>query len=469
MTTPAPIALPLHSLSTTGRYLVLVCAFLGWLFAGFHMSISQLVAQPAAISLLGAAGRLDVERYSDLNRQLPKKYDIDVPPAGWTSQDLKQFEASKVLIARWFAWYQCSFLFGAATGGLVFGRLGDRIGRAKAMGLSILTYSLMALASYFSDSPEALLICWFLACTGVGGMWPNGVALVSEAWSGMSRPMVAGVIGTAANIGIFLFATLATQFKITPDDWRWVMLVGSGPCVLGMFALLFVPESPRWLATRSLQSHPKTSSTQAQIRIFRPPLLQVTLVGILLATIPIIGGWCTANWMVPWAENAGATASPPNPFLKAQVNQARSITGIVGSLLGGWIGSLVGRRLTYALVSACCLSVSQYTFWRVVPTDDSFLYWVAALGFFSGIYFGWLPLFLPELFPTQVRSTGAGVSFNFGRIATAVTVSLAGTLMSYFQGDYAQIGRLTSLFFALGIVAVFLAPDTSRNELEHGS
>ena len=188
--------------------------------------------------------------------------------------------------------------------------------------------------------------------------------------------------------------------------------------------------------------------------------------GILLATIPIIGGWSTANWMVPWAENAGAAANPPNPFLKAQVNQARALTGMVGSLLGGWIATFVGRRLTYALVSAACLFIAQYTFWFKVPTDWDFLFWVAGLGFFSGIYFGWLPLFLPELFPTRVRSTGAGVSFNFGRILTAITVFAAGMLMEYFQGDYARIGRMTSLFFALGIVAVFLAPDTSRKELE---
>jgi hypothetical protein len=101
-----------------------------------------------------------------------------------------------------------------------------------------------------------------------------------------------------------------------------------------------------------------------------------------------------------------------------------------------------------------------------VPTDTSFLLWVAALGFFSGIYFGWLPLFLPELFPTRVRSTGAGVSFNFGRIVTAVTVFATGALKQYFEGDYARIGQVTSLIFAVGLVAIWLAPDTSRRQLE---
>ena len=452
-------------LSRAGRYLVLVCAFLGWLFAGMQMSITQLAGQPAAINLLARSGRLDVTRYQALGKQVPKPVAGKQPPSSLSADDLEQHKQWKALIARWFAWYQCAFLFGAASGGLVFGRLGDRIGRAKAMSISIVTYSTMAGVAYFSTSPEQLLVCWFLACTGVGGMWPNGVALVSEAWSGMSRPMVAGVIGTSANIGIFLFSTLATQVKITPENWNWVMLVGAAPLLLGLFSLVVVPESPRWLAAR--RSHTDGSSpASSHGEIFRPPLLKVTLLGILLATIPIIGGWSTANWMVPWAEDAGAAAIPPNPYLKAQVNQARAVTGMIGSLLGGWIASCAGRRLTYAIVSGACLCIAQYTFWCVVPTDRSFLFWVAALGFFSGIYFGWLPLFLPELFPTRVRSTGAGVSFNFGRIVTAITVFAAGLLMEYFNGDYARIGRVTSLFFTLGIVAVWLAPDTSQKELE---
>lgn len=451
------------TLSPAGRYLVLFCAFFGWLFAGFHMSITQLGAQAAAVDLLGQRGFLDVSRYRELTRKYPQT-GVGKKWGDHLSDEEKLLMTWQSAVSQWFAWYQCSFLFGAASGGLVFGRLGDRIGRAKAMSLSILTYSLLAGVAYFSASPMQLAICWFFACLGVGGMWPNGVALVSEAWSGMSRPMVAGVIGTSANIGIFLFSSLATQWKITPDDWRWIMLVGSIPSILGVFSFAMVPESPRWLKSMREQS-PRLSAQPTHGEIFRPPLLKITLLGILLATIPVIGGWSTANWMIPWAENAGLTATPPNPYLKAQVLRARAITGIAGSLLGGWIAGIVGRKLTYAGVSAACLVIAQYTFWFVTPTEQSFLFCVSALGFFSGIYFGWLPLCLPEMFPTRVRSTGAGVSFNFGRIATAVTVLTAGMMMTYVDGNYAKIGRLTSLFFVLGIFAIYLAPDTSQREL----
>jgi len=430
---PLPAAVLVPALTTSGRWLILITGFLGWMFAGVHMSITQLIGRPAAIDLLHRSG----------------------------------FPEGEDLVLRWYAWYQCAFLFGAAAGGLIFGWLGDRIGRSRGMALSILTYSLLAAAASAAQSPLQLIVLWFLACLGVGGMWPNGVALVSEAWSTMSRPLVAGVIGTSANIGIFLLATIGAKYPITPESWRWVLLVGAAPVVLGIFCLFAVPESPRWLAARRKQLV-RPSEEMSIVRIdkgvsvFRPPWLGITLVGIILATVPMMGGWGSANWMVPWADKADKA----NPLLKAHVGQARALTGIVGSLLGGWIASVVGRRLSYFLVSFAALAIAQYTFWCVVPTDRSFLVWVAALGFFSGIYFGWMPLFLPELFPTRVRSTGAGVSFNFGRIVTAMTVFTAGALMELFAGDYARIGRVTSLFFAIGMVAICFAPDTSRRQLE---
>jgi MFS family permease len=438
--------------------LVLAVAFLGWLGAGLIMSITQLVGQPAAVDLLARSGALDAARYHALTRQ-QAEVGSRVSPG-----DEEQLKDWKEQVARWFAWYQCAFLFGAATGGLAFGRLGDRVGRVKGMALSILTYSGLAAAASAAQSPEQFLVLWFLACTGVGGIWPNGVALVAETWTALSRPMAAGVIGTAANIGLFLMATIATKVPITPDDWRWVMGVGAAPLVVGLFALVAVPESPRWLADRAGQAAGQTPAPPRG-EVFRPPLLGVTMLAAVLATVPMIGGWGSANWMIPWAAEAGAAASPPDPFLKAKVGQARALTGIVGSLLGGWVASIAGRRRAYFLVSLLALVIAQYTFHCLVPTDRWFLAWVAALGFVSGLYFGWLPLFLPELFPTRVRSTGAGVGFNFGRIVTAVTVFVTGAITAVFEGDYARIGQVTSLVFAVGMVAIWFAPDTTRKPL----
>jgi len=447
----------------TGRLLILVTAFLGWFFAGVLMSTSSLSMRSAAIDLLSRTGVINLTRYTELNRVLQerdKKLDSSL-----ANEDFKLLKSWRSTVQAWFAYYQCAFLFGAAAGGFLFGRLGDSIGRSKAMAVSILCYSVFPGAAYFAQTPLQLLVLWFLGALGVGGMWPNGVALVSETWSQLSRPLAAGIIGTSANIGIFALATIATRTHVTPDHWRWTMLVCASAVVLGLFVLAIVPESPRWLEAGALKSavtQPGISTSE----IFQRPFLSITLVGIALATIPMIGGWGSANWMIPWAGEAGESANPPNPYLQAQVGQARALTGIVGSLLGGVLGSVFGRRRAYCLVSLAALFCAQYAFWFTVPTDASFLFWVSALGFFSGIYFGWLPLFLPELFPTRIRSTGAGVSFNFGRIVTAATVFGTGALMSYFGGDYARIGRITSLIYAVGLAAIWFAPDTSRRQLE---
>src|SRR5262245_35933824 len=455
MSPPLPAPLPLR-----GRFLILAIAFLGWLGAGVIMSITQLTGQPAAVDLLDRTGALDASRYHSLSQ----KTSSWSGPSALSAADEEQLKSWKEQVTRWFAWYQCAFLFGAAAGGLAFGRLGDRFGRVRGMALSVLTYAGFAAASSFAQSPEQLLALWFLACTGVGGTWPNGVALVAETWSSLSRPVAAGVIGTAANIGLFLMATTATRVPITPDDWRWVMGVVAAHGVVGLFALVAVPESPAWLAARNAPAAEQAG--QPAEAIFRPPLLGTTLLAILLATVPMIGGWGSANWMTPWADEAGAAATPPDPFLKAQVGQARALTGIVGSLIGGWVASAVGRRRSYFLISLAALGLAQYTFWFLFPTDAGFLLWVAALGLVSGLYFGWLPLCLPELFPTRARSTGSGVGFNFGRIVTAVTVFATGTLTAVFEGDYARIGRVTSLIFALGMVAILWAPDVSRPDFE---
>ncbi len=419
-------------LTQSQRYVVLITAFLGWMFAGTQMAITGIVMRPAARDLLSGA----------------------------TSEE--------GVVGFWISLYVCAFLFGAAAGGLVFGWFGDRFGRSKAMAASILCYSLFAASAYLAEDTWQLLIVRFLACMGVGGMWPNGISLVSEAWSNLSRPMIAGVIGTAANVGIMGASFIASQeqYAVTSDTWRMAMLISASPVFLGLFSLFCVPESPRWLATRLHISTMEKAPTPVA-EVFRPPFLGLALVGIALATVPLLGGWGAAQWMTQWADQVGTSMTPPDETLKAKVSLYRSVTGTVGSFLGGVIASFVGRRMTYFLISIVALGSAQYTFWFLHPTEGSFMIWVSVLGFFSGIYFGWLPLCLPEMFPTRVRSTGAGVSFNFGRILTAVTVFISGWLLhSVFSGEYQSIGQVTSLIYLIGAIAICYAPDTSKKGIE---
>jgi hypothetical protein len=140
-------------------------------------------------------------------------------------------------------------------------------------------------------------------------------------------------------------------------------------------------------------------------------------------------------------------------------------------LLGGALAAWLGRRRSYLLLSVAALVCGEVLFTFLNPRDDrgAFLFWYAALGFFSGFYFGWLPLCLPELFPTRLRSVGAGVGFNWGRILTAVGVAWTSEMMNYFGGGYARVGQVTSLVYGLGILIIFFMPDTSRRELSEAS
>jgi MFS family permease len=420
-----------HGISSFHRYAIAIVAFLGWMFAGVQLAVISIVMREAVKDLLGSAGEGD--------------------------------------IGRWFGWLTAGFMFGAAAGGYLLGWAGDRWGRKTAIIMSIACYSIFAGCTYFVTSSEQLLLMRFMVGFGVGGMWPNGISLVSEAWPNLSRPTVAGIIGSAANIGTMLFSILTCFVFVTTENWRWVMLLGLVPIVLAFVAMFAIPESPQWLSIRKQAGGDTTNSRNHRsplMEIFLPPLLKISLLGILLGTIPLFGGWGSSNWANAWASEVGENKQQLNPTLKAQALLARSAPGSVASLLGGVVASWLGRRLSYFVFSLGCLICSLSLFQYSHPSRPDFLWWTAGLGIFNGFFFGWLPYCLPELFPTRVRATGAGVSFNFGRIATSFGILVAAALLKEtFGGDYARIGQFTSWVYLVGAIAIWFIPQRQQSVL----
>ena len=158
--------------SNRAKYMTLIAAFLGWLFDGFEMGLFPLIGQPALKDLLGP----------------------DSPPTD---------------AAKWFGAIIAVFLVGAASGGVLFGWLGDRIGRVRAMSLSIFTYAIFTGLCGFATEAWHVAALRFIASLGMGGEWSLGVALVNEIWPGKSRALTAGLIGAAANVGYLLVAVLS--------------------------------------------------------------------------------------------------------------------------------------------------------------------------------------------------------------------------------------------------------------------
>jgi hypothetical protein len=221
--------------------------------------------------------------------------------------------------------------------------------------------------------------------------------------------------------------------------------------VLGLFVLLVVPESPRWLAQ---EFHARTVTPVRET--FRPPLLRWTLLGIALGTVPLLGGWASGQRLIPWAGQVGEAAGLPH--LKAATQIWWAFGAVLGSLAGGWLAGWLGNRLSYFLISLLSLALSGYVFLTLDPTRPEFLPAAFALGLISTSFFGWLPYFLPALFPTRVRATGNGVSYNFGRIFSALALMSSTALSEVFRGDIARMGATTSIVYAAGLVVTWYIP-----------
>ncbi len=194
-------------------------------------------------------------------------------------------------------------------------------------------------------------------------------------------------------------------------------------------------------------------------------MLRPTILGILLASIPLVGAWAGSKWMIPWAEQVSKSATPPVPGYNSTAQQWWALGAIIGSFLGAPLAAWVGRRLSYFLISLGAASFTWAMFRVTAPLEPAFLYIAFSQGLIATLYFGWLPLFLPELFPTHVRATGAGVSMNIGRFVTAGGVLAAGSLFKLFDSDYSAIGAACAMVYAIGMFIVFWAPNTTGKSL----
>jgi MFS transporter, SHS family, sialic acid transporter len=348
------------------------------------------------------------------------------------------------------------FLLGAAFGGLLFGWLGDRIGRVKAMTWSILCYSVFTGLCYLATEPWHLGALRFIAALGMGGEWALGVALVVETWPESKRPLMAGAIGAAANCGYALIALIAIQFPITKESWRWVMMVGAAPALLTFVIRLFVPESEKW------KDSVKRGPSRPMTEIFSPALRRNTILAICFASIALIVTWGIVQWIPLWADQL---TEGKQPKVKAYIQLVSAIGAVLGCLVAPLVGGKLGRRPVYFGMCLCSLIVCSILFRGFDHYNGAFLGVVGLVGFFTAAFYGWLPLYLPELFPTRVRATGQGLAFNFGRILAALGAWQMGSFMALFDKSYSKAGATIVLIYIVGMLIIWLAPETKDKPL----
>jgi MFS transporter, SHS family, sialic acid transporter len=418
LTAPSDVLPSDRAKLTVGQWLVLIASFLGWLFDGYEQGLFGVIARPALHDVLGGAG------------------DARIGP--------------------WMGHITACFLIGAAAGGIGFGWLGDRIGRVRAMGLSILTYSLVTGLGYFAQTAWQLGAVRAISALGMGGQWSLGVALVMECWPEKWRPMLAGIMGAAANIGFLLVGVVAQMYPVTTHSWRWMLLVAALPALLVVFLMAFTPESERWKAAAA------TSAGTPLREIFGRRLVGRTLLGIAFASIVLIGTWGSVQWLPVWADQL---VQGHNLSAKANTQILLAFGAICGALVAPLVGARIGRRPAFFILCLLSLVLCGVLFRRISTYGPAFLTLTFAVGAATASFYGWFPLYLPELFPTRVRATAQGTCYNSGRILAAVGAETQGGLVAYFKGSYASAGAVVTLVYLVGMVLIWFAPETKGKTL----
>ena len=354
----------------------------------------------------------------------------------------------------------------SGVGGVLFGYLADRIGRTRALMATIVLFSIASLGAATSQSVFQLLLWRALLGIGMGGEWASGAVLISETWPPAHRNKAISIMQSGWAIGYIIAAVMAALIlggpAAGPEAWRWLFLVGVLPAIFVLWIRRYVREPEAWAARRNTAGRARNPLAV----IFGPDLRSRTLLVILLGASVQFAYWGIFFWLPA--------------FLARPVAQGGAGMGVVGSLgwiipvqIGAYFGYLtfgfiadrLGRRRTFILfMLVAAILVPIYGQMARNPTILMLL--GPVLGYFGHGYFSLFGSFLAELFPTAVRATGQGTSYNIGRMAGAVAPYTIGAIATLPGIGIGLALATTSAFFLLGAALIFTLPDRSGQALE---
>jgi MFS family permease len=354
----------------------------------------------------------------------------------------------------------------SAGGGILFGTIADRVGRARALMGTILIFSVCSLGAATSQSLLQLLMWRALLGIGMGGEWASGAVLVSETWPAEHRTKAVGIMQSGWALGYILAAILAALIlgvlPLGADAWRWLFVMGVVPAFFTIWIRRKVAEPPVWARRRAageLVANPFAI-------LFGRKLLRRTVLATLIGASVQFAYWGLFFWL-------------PN-FLAAPLEQGgagmtivRSMSWIIPMQIGAYFGYLsfgfiadrLGRRPTFALfLIAAAALVPIYG--QLARSPAVLMLLGPVLGFVGHGYFSLFGAFLAELFPTAVRATGQGLTYNLGRGLGALAPYTIGALATVPNVGIGSALALTSAFFLTGALLMFALPDTSGKPLE---
>lgn len=345
-------------------------------------------------------------------------------------------------------------LIASAIGGIVFGRLADRIGRVRAMTISILLYSL-ATAGMATAQNLWQLVAWrVLVGLGMGGEWSCGSVLVAETWPPQHRAKAMGIMQSGWAIGAML-ATGLSLLVLEDYGWRVLFLIGAAPAAVAFIIRRTVEEPKLW------RERERTPSRWTEI--FSAEYRRRTFIATIIAASVLIAYWGVTSWLPaflasPVAEGgAGLTLTKSLAWLFVL-----QIGAFFGYITFGWIADKIGRRPAFTLfMIGATIVVPVFAFGA--RSMLTLLIIGPLVGYFAHGYFSLFGAMLAELFPTRIRASAQGFCYNAGRLVSAAAPFAIGAASTKYGLGFSI--AVDAIFFALGAILIWLLPETKGTEL----
>ncbi|HVR41641.1 MAG TPA: MFS transporter [Thermoanaerobaculia bacterium] len=345
-------------------------------------------------------------------------------------------------------------LIAGAIGGIVFGRLADRIGRVRAMTFSILLYSL-ATAGLATSTELWHFVAWrVLVGLGMGGEWSCGSVLVAETWPAQHRAKAMGIMQAGWAIGALIAAGLSA-LMLERFGWRVLFLVGAAPAIAAFIIRRNVEEPPVW--------HAREKTESSWFEIFAPTFFRRTAIATVVASSVLLAYWGVTSWLPaflasPVSEGgAGLTVTKSAEWLIIL-----QVGAFFGYISFGWIADRIGRRPAFtAFMIGATIVIPLFAFGA--RSNFTLLFIGPLVGYFAHGYFSMFGAMLAELFPTRIRASAQGFCYSAGRIASAAAPYAIGAAAKQYGLGFSIAAD--AVFFLVGAMLIWLLPETRGTEL----
>lgn len=352
----------------------------------------------------------------------------------------------------------------SALGGVLFGWVADRMGRMKALTMTILIYSLATGLCGAAQNIWQLMICRLLVGLGMGGEWSAGAALISETWPKEHRGKAMSIMQSGYAVGGLVAALIAGPI-IQAYGWRVLFFVGIAPAILVYWIRRNVEEPAIWKDTNMRQSAGAGESQASVLEIFRGNLLKTTVIGSLFCIVALGASYPISIWLPAYLGTPVAKGGAGLPVVQSSLYVMPYYIGsIIGYWVFGFLSDAIGRKLSFALYFA--VAVVAIPACLLVGTENLILFFglLTLVGFVAVGFYGGFGAVLAEMYPTRVRGTGQGFCYNLARGVAAFAITGAGALaMSIGIGKALMY---SGALFVLALLAILMLPETKGKELE---